>query len=196
MGKVKKIIPSAAAGMTVKQLRKELYKLHREARSRSYMFKKRGYGDTEIGQLSGQLKNVKKLRKKELIEQVSNISLILSHKESYVTNYKKKLDQRIQTLNDKGFDFVNKKNIREFGDFMDFVKNQHGKQSIDYDTLQDVFGYLEKRNISLAVIEDQFSKYLGSEKGLLDLKDALSKKKKVGKSASKIRDQMMKKGIL
>ena len=168
---MERITPREAGRMNVKDLRRLLGKANREARERQKEFKEAGLIESEFSAIK--IPAVRGQRKSDLVVNLANISKALNQYSMTVKGYKSIRDRRIETLKSRGFDFVNEGNIRQFGDFMDSIAEAHGKARYDYGTAKNIFEALEKRGINPNIIEEKFSNYLGSEKGLLDLEEVL-----------------------
>ena len=193
---MERITPREAGRMNVKDLRRLLGKANREARERQKEFKEAGLIESEFSAIK--IPAVRGQRKSDLVVNLANISKALNQYSMTVKGYKSIRDRRIETLKSRGFDFVNEGNIRQFGDFMDSIAEAHGKARYDYGTAKNIFEALEKRGINPNIIEEKFSNYLGSEKGLLDLEEVLmgNRPKDLTASGRYIRRKMGDLGLL
>ena len=90
----------------------------------------------------GQMKNAD-----ELASRLSDLSRFVSARSSSITGQRGLERDRIMALQESGYDFVNKSNLREFGLFMNYLKSLFPRHpSADAETAQQLFtGYRELR---------------------------------------------------
>ena len=136
----KRITPREASDRTVVELRKMLGKLNKEARARIRELEKGGYGDTVAAQKL--INPVRGMKKHDLIAAVSDVSLFLSQRKSQVDLVRKDEKKMLKTLHKHGFDMVDSSNLRQFGNFMDTVKERHGKLRVDSETAAKIYDYI------------------------------------------------------
>lgn len=168
----KRITPRDAQAMTVKELRSMLGKLNKDARARIRGLESAGYGETVAAQKI--INPVRGMKKADLVAAVSDVSLFLSRRSSKASTLRADERKTLKTLHERGFKMVNSGNLRQFGKFMDRIKERQGKLRIDSDTVARIYDAMEEKGISPNQLEEAFGKYLNSEKGLLDLEKAIS----------------------
>ena len=187
----KRITPDVASGMTVRELRKELGRMNKAAREASRRLTREGF------KTGLDIKAVRGLNKEQLIAQVVNVNYWLRSQASKAGKLSKAENKRINKLNERfGKGFVNKQNIKSFGEFMDYVRERSPKKGFSSEAAARVFDQAEKRGIEPEKLRDLYGKYLKSERGLLDLYDAMEAPAKRGSESWKIRISMGKRGLL
>ena len=186
----KRITPRDAQAMTVRDLRRMLGQLNKEARARIRGLEAAGYGETVAAQKL--IAPVRGMKKQDLVAAVSDVSLFLSRRASKVSTLRADERKTLTTLHQRGFKMVNSSNLRDFGRFMDRIKERQGKLRIDSDTVARIYDAMEEKGISSEQLEEAFGKYLNSERGLLDIEKAISGDEiKDGRtSAARIRSAM------
>lgn len=116
---------------------------------------------------------VRGLKKQELILQILGTNKFITSKQGSVSQIRDSERKALKTLHDKGYDFINHGNIKDFGRFMDDVRERHGKLKFDSETAINIYKKAEKRGIDADGLNDVFGRFMDSEKHLKDLEQAL-----------------------
>lgn len=95
----------------------------------------------------------------ELSHLLTELHRFVTSSTSTVTGLKQQRNRTIETLHERGYTFINKDNLRQFGEFMDDIRQRQIDRSYDSDRLGDVFNMAEKRGISPKVLADRFTDY-------------------------------------
>lgn len=78
---------------------------------------------------------------------------------STVTGLKQQRNRTIETLHERGYTFINKGNLRQFGDFMEDIRQRQLASLYDSARLADVFHMAEKKGINPEALAERFSDY-------------------------------------
>ena len=113
------------------------------------------------------------LKKQELILQILGTNKFIMSKQGSASQIRDSERKALKTLHHKGYDFINHGNIKDFGSFMDDVRERHGKLKFDSETAISIYEKAEKRGIDADGLNDVFGQFMDSEKHLKDLEQAL-----------------------
>lgn len=72
--------------------------------------------------------------------------------------------QTLKTLGKHGYGFVNRSNLKQFGDFMQAARDHYGKRSYDSERVAQMFRYAKKSGIAPEKVQSAFDEYM--KKGL------------------------------
>ena len=130
---------------------------------------------------------------RELMFKLYEVNKFVRARSSSVTGLKQIRNETIETFHDKGFTWVNKNNIKQFGDYMEYMRAKYGARQFDSERAAELFSMVETGKVSLNVedVQEDFkfwSKHLEELsrlpknvskkiKSSKDFKKALSKKK-------------------
>lgn len=89
----------------------------------------------------------------------------VSAKTSSVSGFRNTQDKQINALHAAGYTFITKKNLRQFGEFMDFFRDRKDSKSFGSGTVADTFNQAAKQNISPEELEKHFKFYVKQVKG-------------------------------
>lgn len=131
---------------------------------------------------------------RELMFKLYEVNKFVRARSSSVTGLKQIRNETIETFHDRGFTWLNKNSIKEFGQYMDYLRAKHGAKQFDSERAAELFGmvtsgkvglnvedieqdfkYWSKHSDELASLPKNISKTVKSSK---DFKKALSKNKK------------------
>lgn len=74
-----------------------------------------------------------------------------------------KMDSKIlNTLHDEGYDFINRKNLHEFLDYMNDLKDQMNEKW-DYEKIVQAFGQAKRLNVPVNVLKANFEKWMENQ---------------------------------
>ena len=166
-------LPSELSKRDPRELRKEYTRLRDIAQKRLKTIGASEFKTSTAYQLN--VNKYKKLRnmqsEKELISKLSDLSKFVSARSSKVTGQREIIKDRLNTLHESGYFFVNKENLKEFGTFMNYIKAlfpQHPSARDGGEAATMFQGYKELRNkdISAADMQELFVAFL--EKNIPD----------------------------
>lgn len=95
----------------------------------------------------------------ELAHLLTELHDFVKSSTSTVTGLKQQRNRTIETLHERGYTFINKDNLRQFGDFMDDMRQRQLAGSYDSDRLAETSEMAEKKGVSPKVLADRFSEY-------------------------------------
>lgn len=132
---------SRAVFATAKEVSKEYNKLRRVANQRLARLENAGYGDSAImrryGEGFGSVRGMTEAQKRAKLGEVAKF---LGLKTSSVSGQKAALESFVETMQEKGYDFINKNNAAAFGRFMEAAKKHYGsKKAFDSELIVDLF---------------------------------------------------------
>lgn len=141
--------PEGAKSLTDKQLRKEYSRLRSIARKRLERFEGTEWTDTQIYQENvGKFKPLKEVQSnRELRHLLHDVASFVTHETGSVSGLEKQRRNAVQALNERGYDFVTKKNFREFADFMEYARVVSLNHLYDSKRVAEFFEIAEKRRI-------------------------------------------------
>lgn len=161
---------------TVAELRKEYRKVRREAKARIKAMQDAGFGDARILQNKEYLKkDPSYMRKADLIDSLVYTVSFIGTDRSTPKGYQDRIDKTIEKMQALGYKGINKKNYKEFGQYMDdmraFIDAQiltskravklfeKASQAAVPDSARDIVGLGIEKNISLSSIEKNMDFY-------------------------------------
>lgn len=111
-------------------MRKEYSRLRSIARKRLERLGKSEFAETAEYQLNkSHYPKLEKIQSSyELANRLTDLQKFLAAKGSTVTGQKRIQKAKLETLHEHGYTFVNKGNIREFGEFMQFMRSLYPKR--------------------------------------------------------------------
>lgn len=166
--------PEGAKQLTDKNLREEYSRLRSIAVKRLQRLGNSEWNDTDLYLRSkNKFKKLKEIKtNRELRFLLSDLHNFLESPRSSVTGLDKIRKQSLDTLHRHGYDFVTKKNFRDFGRFMEWAR-EHA-QAYMYDSQRVANAYDElavKRNLSQREIETAFRAWSRRERKLQKIRN-------------------------
>lgn len=157
--------PQQLSKMGTAAMRKEYSRLRSIARKRLERLGASEFRETAAYQLNVHhyptLKNIANTG--ELADRLSDLKRFLAAEGSSVTGQKRIQQKRIEGLHRHGFDFVNKGNLREFGEFMEMLRALYPGRPSDVVNLESDYGmYKVLRNAAYTPEQTKrlFDRYL------------------------------------
>lgn len=95
----------------------------------------------------------------ELAHLLTELHGFVTSSTSTVTGLKQQRNRTIETLHERGYTFINKGNLRQFGDFMEDIRQRQLASLYDSARLADVFHMAEKKGITPGALAERFSDY-------------------------------------
>ena len=163
-------LPSELAKMPEREIRKEYSRLRSVAQKRLQRLSEGGYEMTTAYRMNqNRYRTLKELNDspKQLAERLSDLSRFISARSSTVTGQKGIETERLQSLHASGYEWVNKSNLREFGQFMNYMKSlfpRHPSASAEQ-AAQLFNGYraLRQQAISPEQMQERFMAFIERE---------------------------------
>lgn len=88
-----------------------------------------------------------------------------SAKTSSVSGFNAMRDKQVNALQAAGYDFVNRGNLRQFGEFMDYFRDRKDSKSFGSGTVAKAFSMAAKKGINPKQLEQHFKFYVNQVKG-------------------------------
>lgn len=98
-------------------------------------------------------------------------------------------NELIQTLHDRGLTFVNKSNIAQFGEFMEFLRTAHQNRLYDSERAAELFGTAVKKGINPMEIAEDWQYWQSREEELSKLPKIKNKNKRTADEYRKLLDK-------
>lgn len=94
---------------------------------------------------------------RELLPQLARF---IAAKTGTVRGIREQREIALNTLQEHGYDFINKANIRQFGEFMEAWRADKALQVVGSPTVAELFGAAKERHMNVEQIKEQFSMWL------------------------------------
>lgn len=160
--------PDGAKTLTEKDLKKEYSRLRSIARKRLERFKNTEWNDTQIYKMNKDIyKPIKEIKSnRELRHLFSQVARFVTAETGSVTGLEQQRKKAVKTLNQRGYDFVNKENYREFADFMEYARIANLNRMYDSKRIADFYEATERRNMSKQELQKAFRSWRRKQKTL------------------------------
>ena len=124
---------------------------------------------------------------RELMFKLYEVNKFVRAKSSSVTGLKQIQNETIETFHDKGFTWVNKSNIKQFGDYMEYMRAKYGARQFDSERAAELFGMIASDRVGLDIedVQQDFKYWAMHADELLKLPKNVSKKIKSSKDFQK-----------
>lgn len=167
--------------MTWGQKRSELRRLQHIANDRLQKFTGTEWEQSDVYKSNkGQYdKNVRKMSREEVDMKLNQVYRFLKSKRSTVRGNQIARAKTIRSLQQAGFTGINKRNLKEFGEFMDKIRTANLDAIYASDEIVDMFELFEKKGIKDkdALIED-FDAFYDKKKELEKIPQPKDNKKR------------------
>jgi hypothetical protein len=150
--------PDGAKTLTDKELRKEYTRLRSIARKRLERFEGTEWTDTQVYKLNaGVYKPLKEIKSdRELRHLFSDVARFVTADTGSVSGLEKQREKGVQTLNERGYDFVNKQNYRQFAEFMEYARVANMNRMYDSKRVADLYNEAVDKYYSKKEMYDAF----------------------------------------
>ena len=166
--------PEGAKQLTDRNLREEYSRLRSIAVKRLQRLGNSEWNDTDLYLRSkNKFKKLKDIKnERELRYLFSDLHYFLESPRSSVTGLDKIRRQSLDTLHAHGYEFVTKKNFREFARFMEWAREHAQAYMYDSDRVANAYNELAvKRNLSQQEIESAFRAWSRRERKLQKIRN-------------------------
>ena len=191
--------PAALMNMDEKDLRKEYTRLRDIAQKRlKNIVKDPDFADSDVAKYNvGRYKKLSDIESKsELTKLLSDLVRFTTARRGSITGLRKARDLSIETLHDKGYTFVNKKNFNEFGRFMEFARAHLTAGAYDSNRAMDLFTSAQKWQIPVEELQKNFDFYNTvvdpdrKKPTIKDYKAALTKEQLAGTDPAQVQETL------
>lgn len=147
-----------AETLSPSEVRSEYRRLSRIARQRLGALERAGYGYTETYKnAAGQFPAISELGSQKDVERhLSRVARFLSGKLSSVTALRQYERESIETLHERGYDFVNRSNFRQFAEYMGSLKELAKERQYGSVRIAELFGEAKRKGISPDELKEDF----------------------------------------
>ena len=124
---------------------------------------------------------------RELMFKLYEVNKFVRARSSSVTGLKKIRNETIETFHDRGFTWINKSNIKQFGDYMEYMRAKYGAKQFDSERAAELFGMITSGSVGLNVedVQQDFKYWAKHADELAQLPKNVSKKIKSSKDFQK-----------
>lgn len=160
--------PIGAKQLSEKQMRKEYSRLRSIARKRLERFEGTEWTDTQVYKLNaGIYKPLKEIKSDyELRHLLSTVARFVTSETGSVSGLERQRTEAIVTLNERGYDFVNRDNFREFAEFMEYARVANQNRLYDSKRIAEFYASTEKKNMSSEDLRKAFRSWSKKQKKL------------------------------
>lgn len=124
---------------------------------------------------------------RELMFKLYEVNKFVRARSSSVTGLKQIRNETIETFHDRGFTWINKGNIKQFGDYMEYMRAKYGAKQFDSERAAELFGMITSGSVGLNVedVQQDFKYWAKHADELAQLPKNVSKKIKSSKDFQK-----------
>lgn len=149
---------------------------------------------TEFEDAQSYIKNVGKFvplseinNERELMFKLYEVNKFVRARSSSVTGLKQIRNETIETFHDRGFTWVNKGNIKQFGNYMEYMRTKYGARQFDSERAAELFGTIASGHVGINVedVQQDFKFWSKHADELSQLPKNISKKIKSSKDFQK-----------
>lgn len=124
---------------------------------------------------------------RELMFKLYEVNKFVRARSSSVTGLRQIRNETIETFHDRGFTWINKSNIKQFGDYMEYMRAKYGAKQFDSERAAELFGMIARGSVGLNVedVQQDFKYWAKHADELAQLPKNVSKKIKSSKDFQK-----------
>lgn len=97
---------------------------------------------------------------RELRYRLYELNKFIRAESSSITGLIRIRKRAIETAHERGMTWLNKSNIKQFGEYMDFLRSKYGAKQFDSERAQELFGQSIKRKIDPMGIAEDFQFFM------------------------------------
>lgn len=154
--------------MSVKEMESEYNRLRSIANSRLERLGASEFRNVEAYKINvGKFeKTARQYTKPQLARKLYEVSRFVGAKSSSVRGQQNIRKRTIASLHKAGFTFVNKDNLKAFGDFMEDMRSRQGGKLVDSDRVAEVYNIAREKGVSSETLSRDFDLWLANRKQL------------------------------
>lgn len=158
--------PIGAKSLTSAELRKEYSRLRSIARKRLQRFEGTEWTDSQVYLYNkDRYKPLSQVRNDtEVRHLLSDVARFITANRGSVSGLNRARARTIETLQDRGYDFINKSNFKEFTDFMEYARMYNINRLYDSEQIVELFEDALSRRESREELQQSFRKWLDRER--------------------------------
>lgn len=164
--------------LTVKEMANEYNRLRGIANSRLERLGASEFKNVEAYKINkGKFeKTARTYTKPQLARKLYEVSRFVSAESSSVRGQQRIRNKTLKTLHKNGFSFVNKDNLKAFGDFMEDMRSRQGGRLVDSDRVAEVYNIAREKGVTSETLSRDFDLWLANVNQLHDLPALKGKK--------------------
>lgn len=97
-----------------------------------------------------------KLTRAELTGKIAQVSRMLSAVTGSLTGLREQANATVESLQNAGYNFITRENLREFGEFMEYARAKLGKKYYGSEQTADLYDIAQEKGISIDVLYREF----------------------------------------
>lgn len=148
-----------------RQLRKLYTELRDIANKRIKRAQRAGYGQNIV--IRQGAKKIPKISEigsaAELHYRIGETAMLLENPQSTITGLERLEQAKLETLVRHGYDFVNERNLQDFGRFMEWVRTYYQDQLYDSDAVARLYKTVTKGGFTTRALKQRFEEYLANQ---------------------------------
>lgn len=157
--------------LTNKEMRAEYSRLRSIAQKRIANLRRAGYTDDNFYRYNAEryvpLADIK--NEKQLMQKLSDIANFLSSAKSSVRERRRKERDILETLHEHGLTFVTRKNMKEFGEFMEAFRQQRLDSFYSSDQAADLYGLAIEKRINPEALKNNFDEFIDEQERISNI---------------------------
>lgn len=161
-----------AQPLTEKEVRQEYSRLRSIAQKRLKRFQGTEWEDTQIYKYNKdnfpKMKDIKS--KDEIYHRLSLVANFITSSRSTISGLKRERKETINTLQERGYTYINNKNFKDFTEFMETIRTEKIAQIYDSKRIAELFNVAQKKKIPVDEIKKDFSSWMKNKEKLEKLK--------------------------
>lgn len=164
--------------LSQKEMEREYNRLRQLANSRLERLGKSEFKGVEAytRNIGHYTKPASQYSKEQLARKLFEVSKFIGAESSSIRGQQRIRKKTIEKLHAAGYDFINKDNLKAFGDFMEDMRSRSGGHLVDSDRVAEVFGVARELGVDSKSLERDFDFWLANKDKLENMPKAKGKK--------------------
>ena len=158
--------------ITLEDMAKEYNRLRGIANQRLDRFAKSEFATSDVYRFNkGQYdKPASAYNKSQLAKKLYQVSKMIGSEGGSIRGQQRIRNKTITSLHNAGFKFINKKNLKEFGQFMEEMRARAGGRLLDSDRVAEVFNVAKNLKVDSKTLSQDFEWWLANINKLKQMK--------------------------
>ena len=142
------------------EIRREYSRLRDIAQKRLQRLARNEPGSYAYRKNVGQYPTLAEIGTEGAREKLPQLARFIGAKTGSVTGIREQRNKALETLQEHGYTFINKGNIRQFGEFMEAFRADKALQVVGSPTAAELFEAAKERHMNIEEIKEQFATWL------------------------------------
>ena len=142
------------------EVRREYSRLRDIAQKRLQRLVRNEPGSYAYRKNVGQYPTLAEIGTEGAMEKLPQLARFIGAKTGSVTGIREQRNKALETLQEHGYTFINKGNIRQFGEFMESFRADKALQVVGSPTAAELFEAAKERHMNIEEIKEQFAMWL------------------------------------